>query len=191
MDFCEFLAEEELIEIIPNFRYPKKLNLISGDFGPFMPSVPIKVPIWMALNMHKQHRCTIKTPQWLNNLATNTKEQMDEKSFLNIPSDFWREIIKLLESHVDVMPNCADIIQKREALLRISVRELFTYANNRRFDNADNSLLLSNVEINNVTRGELQQIKCVVQKAFAEFQKLRFLERASMERSASMLGDDK
>lgn len=51
MDFCEFLAEEELIEIIPNFKYNKQLNLISGDYGPFVPSVPIQVacrPLFMS-----------------------------------------------------------------------------------------------------------------------------------------------
>lgn len=37
------------------------------------------------------------------------------------------------------------------------------------------SMLLSDVTVNNATRGELQAIKHIVQQAFADFQKLRRL----------------
>lgn len=43
MDLCEFIAEEELVEIVPTFTYEKQLNLITGDLGPFKASVPVKV----------------------------------------------------------------------------------------------------------------------------------------------------
>ena len=44
----EFFAEDEHIEIQPNFR-GEKLEFICGKFGPFRPAKPIKVPLWLAI----------------------------------------------------------------------------------------------------------------------------------------------
>ena len=44
----EFFCEDEIVEIIPNFR-GDKLNLISGKFGPFKPAKPVNVPLWLAI----------------------------------------------------------------------------------------------------------------------------------------------
>lgn len=35
MEFNNFVAEDQLIEIIPRFNYQKKLNLLCGEFGKF------------------------------------------------------------------------------------------------------------------------------------------------------------
>lgn len=35
MEFNNFVAEDQLIEIIPKFNYPKELNLLCGKFGKF------------------------------------------------------------------------------------------------------------------------------------------------------------
>jgi GINS complex subunit 2 len=175
MDFCEFLAEEELIEIIPNFKYAKQLNLISGDFGPFSPSIPVKVPLWLALNLNRQHKCSLITPRWVTLLARSAEAQDKSGELMEIPSDFWREIVKLLEQHTEVMPNCSDLIERREAILRTSAHKLFQHANSSK------QLLLSDVTVLNISRGELQLIKFIVQKAFAQFQKLRILRQSAMK----------
>ena len=44
----EFFCEDEIIEIIPNFR-GDRLNLISGNFGPFKPAKPVNIPLWLAI----------------------------------------------------------------------------------------------------------------------------------------------
>ena len=36
-----------------------------GDFGPFNPSMPTKVPLWLAVNLKKQHKCRVQAPEWL------------------------------------------------------------------------------------------------------------------------------
>ena len=46
----EFLSEDELLKITPKFR-EARLQMISGEFGPFTPGVPLKVPAWMAINL--------------------------------------------------------------------------------------------------------------------------------------------
>jgi len=55
----EFLAEEEPVYIVPNFR-EEVLNFIAGDVGPFIPGAPIKVPLWLAISLRKQNRCRIQ-----------------------------------------------------------------------------------------------------------------------------------
>ncbi|XP_020087336.1 DNA replication complex GINS protein PSF2 [Ananas comosus] len=60
----EFLAEDEVVEIVPNIRM-ESLNMICGDFGPFFPQIPSKVPLWLAAALKKRGKCTIRTPEWM------------------------------------------------------------------------------------------------------------------------------
>ena len=46
----EFLAEKELVQIVPNFSQDR-IYLIGGDFGPFIPSMPTAVPLWLAVDL--------------------------------------------------------------------------------------------------------------------------------------------
>uniref|UniRef100_T1KEF8 Uncharacterized protein n=1 Tax=Tetranychus urticae TaxID=32264 RepID=T1KEF8_TETUR len=84
-----------------------------------------------------------------------------------MPSEYWREIIKLLQQHITSLPDCADLIERREAILKSSVHALFKHAYN------SENLIISDVTLHNVTKAELYLIKVFVQKAFAHLQKLR------------------
>lgn len=64
-DKNEFLAQDELITIIPNFKRENPLHLLSGDFGPFEPLTPISVPLWLALTLKKRKNCKIQIPVWM------------------------------------------------------------------------------------------------------------------------------
>lgn len=61
----EFLAEKELVTIIPNFSH-NKFYLISEDIGPFNPGLPVDVPLWLAINMKQRQKCRIQPPEWMN-----------------------------------------------------------------------------------------------------------------------------
>ncbi|XP_020683823.1 DNA replication complex GINS protein PSF2 [Dendrobium catenatum] len=61
----EFLAEDELVEIVPNIRMDA-LNMICGDFGPFFPQISTKVPIWLAVALKKRGKCSIRPPEWMS-----------------------------------------------------------------------------------------------------------------------------
>jgi hypothetical protein len=39
---------------------------LQGNFGPFIPPLAIEVPIWLALVMKKNNKCSIVCPDWLN-----------------------------------------------------------------------------------------------------------------------------
>ncbi len=66
-----FIAQDELISIIPNFR-SNSLEFISGSYGPFVPLTPIAVPLWLASALKKNKRCSISPPAWLQLGLINT-----------------------------------------------------------------------------------------------------------------------
>eukprot|EP01052_Picozoa_sp_SAG31_P006186 SAG31_NODE_282_length_18516_cov_9.338600_4_plen_95_part_00 len=59
----EFQAENTLIDVVPNFR-EDTMHMIVGDFGPFRPSMPVTVPLWLAIMLKKMRKCRIKAPEW-------------------------------------------------------------------------------------------------------------------------------
>jgi hypothetical protein len=89
----EFQAEWDEITVLPNFQ-GKKLAMIcvracaspctlercharrcvspgfrlksQGEFGPFIPNVPVKVPLFIAMNLKEARRARIRAPAWLN-----------------------------------------------------------------------------------------------------------------------------
>ena len=60
----EFLAEKEEVTIVPNFSHDE-VFLIAGNVGPFNPSLPMKVPLWMAINLKQRQKCRIQPPDWM------------------------------------------------------------------------------------------------------------------------------
>ncbi|KAL7214873.1 hypothetical protein ACSBR1_027119 [Camellia fascicularis] len=60
----EFLAEDEMIEIVPNMRMDTP-NLICGDLGPFHPQIATQVPLWLAVALKKRGKCTIRPLEWM------------------------------------------------------------------------------------------------------------------------------
>jgi len=47
IDEVQYLSENELISVVPNFKHPE-IHLIRGSVGPFLPLVPLQVPMWMV-----------------------------------------------------------------------------------------------------------------------------------------------
>jgi hypothetical protein len=39
---------------------------LKGDIGPFEPSVPTKVPLWLAVHFRQRQKCRIECPEWIN-----------------------------------------------------------------------------------------------------------------------------
>lgn len=81
----EFLAENNVIEIIPLFR-KEEINLIcvlyifiQGKYGPFRPNKSVKVPLWLALQYKKNKQCTIIAPHWLDTEILTEKLNLEKK----------------------------------------------------------------------------------------------------------------
>jgi len=96
MSEIEFLAESELVEILPNFE-AEALQFIGGPVGPFRPQRPIEVPIWLAVTLRGRKKCTIKPPDWMNKdtLRELCEEEKKSELFIEMPRHF-QEIAALL-----------------------------------------------------------------------------------------------
>ncbi|KAL1825092.1 hypothetical protein ACET3Z_011870 [Daucus carota] len=96
----EFLAEDEMVEIVPNIRMDP-LNLISGDFGPFRPQIATQVPLWLAVALKKRGKCTIRLPDWMSveKLTQVLEAERDSaRDFQPLPFHYV-EIARLLFDH--------------------------------------------------------------------------------------------
>ncbi|UYV66726.1 GINS2 [Cordylochernes scorpioides] len=127
MSEVEFRAEEEMVTIIPNFSL-SKLYLISGEIGPFVPSLPTTVPLWVALTLRQTQKCTIVAPDWLNLevLAAKKQEECSTSEFTKMPHQNYCELTQLLTSAQqlpaadEVKTLVKDIWDNRMAKLRSS-----------------------------------------------------------------------
>ncbi|KAL6478776.1 hypothetical protein MHYP_G00122090 [Metynnis hypsauchen] len=125
----EFLAEKEMVKIIPNFSLDK-IYLIGGDLGPFNPGLPVDVPVWLALNLKQRQKCRIVPPDWMDadKLEEIREQERKEDTFTPIPSPYYMELTKLLLNHAaDNIPKAdeirtlvKDIWDTRIAKLRLS-----------------------------------------------------------------------
>lgn len=131
----EFLAEESMIEIVPNFRMDT-IECINDDYGPFRPQFPAKVPLWLAIQLKKYKKCNIRPPEWMKPSMLKDQleqEQNEEKYFKEIPYHFL-EISSLILTHAsDDVPGAdkvrtliADITDVRACKIRAVLEELTT-----------------------------------------------------------------
>ncbi|KAL8463099.1 hypothetical protein ACS0TY_033114 [Phlomoides rotata] len=95
----EFLAEDDMIEIVPNLRMDT-LNFISGDFGPFRPQIATQVPLWLAVALKRRGKCTIRSPEWMSvdKLTQVLEAERDSEKFQPLPFHYV-EISRLLFDH--------------------------------------------------------------------------------------------
>jgi len=95
-----FLANDELIEIIPNFTYDKQFGMISRLVGPFSAGVRTNVPLWLALTLHRKGLAKIIPPSWMDIDVLSRVLQHDNESSSFSPElpynyvEISREILK-------------------------------------------------------------------------------------------------
>ncbi|KAE8649312.1 DNA replication complex GINS protein PSF2 [Cucumis sativus] len=96
----EFVAEDEMVEIIPNMRMDS-LHLICGDYGPFYPQIATEVPLWLAIALKKRGKCAIRTPEWMSveKLTQILEAERDSQGSFQILPFHYVEISKLLFDH--------------------------------------------------------------------------------------------
>ncbi|EFA10560.2 probable DNA replication complex GINS protein PSF2 [Tribolium castaneum] len=87
----EFLGEKQLVTIVPLTTDDDYLKLISGDFGPFRMGMPVKVPLWVAVQLKRQKHCKIQPPDWMEieTLEAIKNEEKLSRNFTKMPSKFY------------------------------------------------------------------------------------------------------
>lgn len=116
----EFFAENELIQIVPNFR-EDAFNFVSGTFGPFRPAKPIAVPVWLAMYLKQRNKCQVQIPRWLDyDYLTKVKaveRELKELFSEDIPY-YYFELSSLLFN------NCADEFQNVQKMKSV-IEDIF------------------------------------------------------------------
>jgi GINS complex protein len=118
----EFLAENQTIQIIPNFSH-ERLYLICGEVGPFRPGIPVNVPLWMAINLKQRQKCRLTAPEWMT-IETLSKLKEDEsqsRNFIEMPDEHYYVTTELILSTAPHdIPNADEI----RTLVKVSVCKL-------------------------------------------------------------------
>ncbi|KAF3817588.1 hypothetical protein GH733_012875 [Mirounga leonina] len=127
----EFLAEKELVTIIPNFSLDKiyliggLVFLWQGDLGPFNPGLPVEVPLWLAINLKQRQKCRLIPPEWMDveKLEKIRDHERKEETFTPMPSPYYMELTKLLLNQeslatlsLDIGPRASDNIPKADEI---------------------------------------------------------------------------
>nr|XP_053651140.1 probable DNA replication complex GINS protein PSF2 [Cherax quadricarinatus] len=128
----EFLAENSPITIVPNFAQDK-LYLISGDVGPFVPGLPMEVPMWLGINLRQRGKCRLILPEWMDvaKLTEKKEEESQSKVFTEMPCQHYLVVAQLMlsaapediPSSQQVKTLVKDIWDLRISKLRSSVAE--------------------------------------------------------------------
>ncbi|XP_035709665.1 DNA replication complex GINS protein PSF2 isoform X1 [Folsomia candida] len=89
----EFLAEKEIVEIVPKFTLDT-ICLMEGNLGPFRAGLPVRVPLWVALDFRRRERCTLVPPDWMNIQALEAikKEEKTNELFTKMPNEHYMAV---------------------------------------------------------------------------------------------------
>ncbi|CAD6573797.1 MAG: DNA replication protein psf2 [Tremellales sp. Tagirdzhanova-0007] len=167
-DELTFLAEEELIGIVPLFSMTR-VRLLSGIYGPFQPPSASFVPLWLALSLKRKRKCRIVAPDWLvvEKLQTLLQEEKaNSEGFEPIPRRLLETSKVLLDVASDDLGQPAvlrsllkDLREVRQAKIRIGLQ-------------SEGVMRGSYLQVTNLTPLELIELKPFLVKAMGMMQAL-------------------
>nr|CAD2203612.1 unnamed protein product [Meloidogyne enterolobii] len=161
---CEFIAENEIIQILPNFN-ERTIHLISGDFGPFEAGSPVTVPLWFALQLKYKHKCKIVPPEWLkvDELKKLVVAETERTTFSPLPNCFFEIAHILVTNAYSDLENVEqlkmlvrDLQDKREAKMRTSIIKFMEQFQKEKDDIfSDKAVIHANAQLNNLSKLEI------------------------------------
>ncbi|KAI8434657.1 hypothetical protein MSG28_003190 [Choristoneura fumiferana] len=170
----EFIGENRVVSIIPNFTY-EKIYLICGEFGPFRAGLPMNVPLWLAVMLKQKQKCRMVPPDWMDiEVLENIKEEEKRSRFFTkMPNEHYMVEAKLILGNApedvprasEIKTIIKDIWDIRMSKLRTSIDTLMKSGGN--YGRLDH---LTMMEINSVkpllpeAMDELYRIEKMTQK---------------------------
>ncbi|RUS15600.1 hypothetical protein BC937DRAFT_92243 [Endogone sp. FLAS-F59071] len=169
----EFSAENILVFIVPSYRMDA-ISLITGTYGPFRPPARAEVPLWLALALKKNQKCTILPPEWLTveNLQSKLQEEETGPNFSALPYHYMEVAHLLLEDALDDIPS-ADRVRK---LLK-DLRE----TRQSKAREGLGGLTATYLQMDNLSLMEINEIRPFFIRAFNEMRRLQFDEEPEGE----------
>ena len=86
-EYCAFLAQQELVTIMPLFTLDS-ISLLSGNFGPFRLHHETSVPLWLALLLRKSkvlHNSSSSMAWGIDSLQIVLRYEKNNDSFYALP----------------------------------------------------------------------------------------------------------
>ena len=157
----DYLSENYLIEIIPNFHAPK-ISLVSGEYGPFKPNKIIKIPLWLAVKYRNNNQCKIIIPSTYENSYLNgvlESEKENKTSLFDLPPNFF-EISNILFNNAE--DDFEDI--KKTRCFVADIKTIRQNKINNMLKNIKNNDLY--LKLNGLTSMELEQIRPLLKSVF-------------------------
>ncbi|XP_065674862.1 DNA replication complex GINS protein PSF2 [Hydra vulgaris] len=165
----EFLAEHSMVSVLPNFK-ENKFNILTGDFGPFNPGLPVEVPIWMAIDLKLRNKCRINPPAWLDvdKLQEFKENESNELVFTEPPSKHYMEISSML------LRTAPEDIPKADEVRRL-IKDIWDVRMAKLRKSVDQMILSqeTHAEINNLTWMEMSQVRNLLLPALNEMFNMR------------------
>jgi len=108
-----FFSQDELVTIVPSFvggtddRSSRYQQFLNGSYGPFEPLIPTKVPLWLAVQLKKNRKCNIQTPDWMDvyRLQSVLDQERAEEKFQDLPVHYLEVATELIEIAPDDIVN--------------------------------------------------------------------------------------
>ncbi|WVR05846.1 DNA replication complex GINS protein PSF2 [Kwoniella sp. DSM 27419] len=167
-DELTFLAEEDVIDIVPLFSMTR-VRLLSGIYGPFQPPSAAKVPLWLALSLKRKRKCRIVPPAWLSVeqvQAVLKDERENLEGFMPLP----RRFIEMSKVLLDVASDDISQPSQLRSLLK-DLREV-RQAKIRLGLQSEGVMRGSYLQVTNLTPLELSELKPFLVKAMGIMQGL-------------------
>ncbi|KAL7671167.1 hypothetical protein ACOME3_006074 [Neoechinorhynchus agilis] len=177
----EFLAESQIVTVLPSISMESIELLSVGTIGPFEAGIPIKVPLFAAIVMKRLNRCIILTPDWM--MAFNIKsfleaEQTVHLSLTETPNQFFGPVSKILLQRAPFDMNHANIVNYQiEEIL--DVRNDKTCRNLRVHLDSMNKVEIPLIDLGYSTAFEVLQHREVINKQAEMIFKLKSATRKS------------
>ncbi|KAJ3314917.1 DNA replication protein psf2 [Blyttiomyces sp. JEL0837] len=162
----EFIAENEIVTIIPSHRMDV-MHLIGGSFGPFMPPLRTDVPLWLALMLKKNRKCTIQIPDWMEaeRLQEKIDREKDNDAYTEMPLHYL-EIANLLAS--DDIPHLEHVTSLLKTLHDLRSHKAIE---DLKYLKAE-TVLTRPLKMNNLGMLEVNAIRPFYTRAFDEIRRL-------------------
>ncbi|KAI8881424.1 DNA replication complex GINS protein PSF2 [Backusella circina FSU 941] len=160
----EFIASNEKIKIIPNRRFDR-LDLIQMPIDRFQPPLTTEVPVWLAVLMKKNNKCSIQCPDWLTveNLSKKIEEEETEEEFSAVPFHYMELSQMLMNDAREDIPNAEQIqklLQDLRETRQVKARTGLKYLDDKWLG------------MNNLSLMEINEIRPFFSRAFDEMRKL-------------------
>ncbi|PRT54119.1 DNA replication complex GINS protein PSF2 [Wickerhamiella sorbophila] len=160
-----FQAEDELITIIPR-RHIQEMQLAGWKLPALRPMRRTDVPLWLALLLKKQDRCSIVFPNWMDEavLKDFVEKERVEPGFSSLPW-FWQPQSAALlagasDDYTGNLDNIRQLLQDLREIRQAKVRQGITLVNE------------SHMQMDGLSLMELNEVRPLMSKTMATLQKL-------------------